>query len=119
MKGFGREHPGNRDHDILADVIGGALVELHAVELRAAVEAPEQEGQCLAEMAECEGGLRKTVEQAAEHQAQRVRAGLDAPFPGGTLEAAVALECRRRRDRIAGMQIDDRVQRLRAFPESE
>ena len=63
-----REHAGGRHHDILADVIGGLSLQFHAVELGAAVEAPELIGQGLAEMAERELRAREAVEQSAEHE---------------------------------------------------
>ena len=114
---LGRAHARRRHHDILLDVLRRRLGELDAVELRPAVEAPEQERQRLAEMAEHQLGAREAVEQAAEHQPQGVRAGLKSPFPGGAAQAGDAFEHRGRGDRIGRMNIDRRAERLGALPE--
>ena len=76
------------------DVIGRLAGKLDAVELGAAVEAPQQVGQRLAEMAEDHLGAGEAVEMAAEHQPQRMRAGLKAPFPGGAAQAGDTFERR-------------------------
>ena len=114
---LGRAHARRRHRDVLLDVLRRRLLELDAVELGAAVEPPQQERQRLAEMAERHLGAREAVEQAAEHQPQRVRPGLEAPFPGGAPQPVVAVERRRRRDRIGRVDVDRRAQRLGALPE--
>src|SRR5262245_54070777 len=78
---IGREHAGGVDDDVAADVIRWPLGELDAVELGAALEPPHQERQRLAEMTEHQRHARKAVEQAAEYEPQRMRAGLERPFP--------------------------------------
>ena len=118
VKRLGRAHAGRRDDNVLFDVFGRRLGKLHAIKLGAAVEAPQQERQRLAEMAEHHLGAGKAIEQSAEHQPQRVRAGLKAPLPGGAAQAVDAFQRGRRRNRIGRMDIDRRAQRLGALPEN-
>src|SRR6476661_2765966 len=68
-------------------------------------------------MAEREARARKAVEYAPEHDAQRVRAGLERPLPGGPAQPIVSVQYGRGRDRVGRMQVDQRVQSLRALPE--
>ena len=68
---------------IFSRIYSEALLELQAVKLGAAVETPQQERQRLAEVAEHQSAAREAVEMPAEHEPQRVRAGLEAPSPCG------------------------------------
>ena len=104
--GSGRAHARRRHHDVFSDVLRGGLGKLDAVELGAAVEAPQQIGQGLAEMAEHELGAGEPVEVATEHQPQRVGAGLEAPFPGGAPQPDMPIKRRGWRHRVGGMDVD-------------
>ena len=61
---IGRAHAGGRHHDVLLDVLRGKLCELDRIEFRpgAAVEAPEQERERLAEMPERKLRARKAID---------------------------------------------------------
>src|SRR3954447_4980879 len=97
-----RAHAGSRDDDVVLDVFRRASAELDRVEVGAgaAVEPPEQERQRLAQMSEAELGARKPVEDPAEDDAERMRAGLERPFPGRAAQSLVTIEHRRRYHRI-------------------
>src|SRR5215475_15552498 len=79
-----RTHPRRCHDDVVLDVLRRELGELHGVEAGsgAAVEAPEQKRQGLAQVAECELGTGKTVEYASEYDPQGMRSGLERPLPG-------------------------------------
>src|SRR5262249_17449442 len=116
---FGRTHAGCRDDEIVLEILRRRLAELDRIKIRssAAVEAPEQERQCLAEMAEADAGTREAVKQPAENQPQRMRSGFERPLPGRAPQSLVALQYRRRADRIDGMQVNERTERFSALPE--
>src|SRR4030081_94041 len=46
-----------------------------------------------------------------------MRPGLERPFPRGAAQAAISFENRKRRDRVGGMEIDQRAERFGALPE--
>src|SRR5215472_17115703 len=116
---FGRTHAGCRYDKIVLEILRRWLAELDRIKIRsgAAVEAPEQERQCLAEMAEADAGTREAVKQSAENQPQRMRSGFEGPFPGCAPQSLVAVQYRRQADRIDGMQVNERVQRFGSLPE--
>jgi hypothetical protein len=114
---LGRAHSGRRHHHILLDVVRRPLLEGDTVELGAAVETPQQVRECLAEMPKGDPRPREAIEHTAKDQAQGMRAGLKAPFPGGAPQAVMAVERRRGRDRVRRMNVDRRLQRLGPFPE--
>ncbi len=114
---LGRAHAGRRHPEIFFDIVGRLLGKLHAVKLGAAVETPQQVRQRLAEMAEHHLGAGKAIEQPAEYQPQGMRAGLETPFPSGAAQAVIALEHGRGHDRIGGMNVDRRAERLGPLPE--
>src|SRR5262249_39926954 len=115
----GSAHPRCRYHDILFDVLGGALRELDRIKVRSgpAVETPQQERQRFAQMSEGEPRAREAIENASEYDAQRMRAGLKGPFPRRPPQSLVAVQHGRRREGIGGVEIDERLERLRALPE--
>src|SRR5262249_31897452 len=115
----GSAHPRCRYHDILFDVLGGALRELDRIKVRSgpAVETPQQERQRFAQMSEGEPRARETIENASEYDAQRMRAGLERPFPRRPPQALVTVQHGRRRNGIGGMHIEESAERLRPLPE--
>src|SRR5262249_50560802 len=112
-------HPRHRYDEIVAKIFRRSPGELDGIKVGtgAAVEAQQQEWQCLAQMSQAYPGAGKAVEQPAEDEAQCVRAGLECPFPGRAAQPLVAFEHRRRRHRIGRMQIDQRAERLGVLPE--
>ena len=68
-------------------------------------------------MAERKPRAREAIENASEYDTQRVRAGLECPFPRRPPQSLVAVQHGRRRDGIGRVQIDERVERLCSFPE--
>src|SRR5262249_53278202 len=100
-------------------VLRRTLGELDRIEVRtgAAVEAPEQERERLAEMAEREPRTREAIEHASKHQPQGVGAGLEGPLPRRPPQALVAVEHGSGRDRIGGVEVDKCAQLLRPLPE--
>src|SRR5438128_5511327 len=98
-------------------VRGRRLWKLYPVEFCTAVEAPEQERQRLTEMSERELHPGEAVEHPADHEAQGVGAGLERPLPHRALQQPVAGQDGMGRDRVGGMKIDQRAERLRALPE--
>src|SRR5215471_14982466 len=85
-------HPRRRHDEIVAKIFRRSPGELDGIEVGpgAAVEAPQQEWQCLAQMSQAYSGAGKAVEQPAEDEAQCVRAGLECPFPGRAPQPLVA-----------------------------
>jgi hypothetical protein len=85
------------------------------------IDAPDQERQGLAEMAEHDLEPRIGVEHAAEHHADRQGRGFHRVAPGGAhhhrevLGVVVVIGVHHRRQRQRGMQIDRHVERLRAL----
>src|SRR5262249_40216498 len=78
---------------------------------------PQQERQRFAQMSEGEPRARETIENASEYDAQRMRAGLERPFPRRPPQALVTVQHGRRRNGIGGVQIDECLERLRPLPE--
>src|ERR1700751_599644 len=78
---LGRAHARSRDDDVLPDVLRRRLFEFEAMKLGAAAEAPQQERQRLAEVAQHQPAAREAVEMSADDEPQRVRAGLETPAP--------------------------------------
>ena len=116
---LGRAHAGRGDLDVRLDVVRHRVLQPDVVEVGpgAAVEAPQQERQGLAHMAEADARLREAVEHAAEDQPQRVRAGFEGPLPGGAAQPRMALQHRRDGHRVGRMDVDQRAERLGALPE--
>src|SRR6516162_7884355 len=116
---FRRAHARGRHHEVVLDVLRGTLCELDGVKIRsrAAVETPEQERQGFPQVPEREPGAREAVEHASEHDAQGVRAGLEGPFPRRPPQPVVAVQHGSGGERVGRMEIDERVQCLRPFPE--
>src|SRR5262245_25940772 len=68
-------------------------------------------------MSEGEPRAREAIENSSEYDAQRMRAGLKGPYPRRPPQSLVAVQHGRRREGIGGVQIDERLERLRALPE--
>ncbi|MDQ0301667.1 hypothetical protein J2S75_000678 [Ancylobacter polymorphus] len=92
---------------------------LAEIEFPSAVEAPEQEGQCLAHMAENDLRLGKAGECSAEDKPQCMGCGLGRPGPDRTTDFGAMGEHGRMVGHGAGMQIDRDVQFLDTLPEGQ
>src|SRR5262250_601295 len=67
-------------------------------------------------MSEGEPRAREALETASKYDAQRMRAGLERPFPRRPPQALVTIQHGGRRNGIGGMQIDECLERLRPLP---
>ena len=77
------EEAARGDVDVIEDVLGRHALEAGHLGWQVVVDAREHEGEHLAHVADHEPQLRMAIEDAAEHHAQDVQAGLRVPAPGG------------------------------------
>src|SRR5262249_52821937 len=108
--------------EVLAQVArqrpGLASAKFGARVAQAMLDSRQQERQPFGEVAEYHCQLRKTIEQTAHDQAQRVRRRLDTEAPGGANERWMpVVDALLAGERIAGVKIEWHAEGFDALPE--
>ncbi len=116
-----REVAAGGDVEVAAEGVAEAHGARGAGTRERLVDAPDQERQRFAEMAEHDLQARIGFEQAAEHETDGERRGLDRVAPGRAhhhrefFDVVVVIGIHHRRHRHRRMQVDRHVERLRAL----
>lgn len=115
--------PGGGQVEVVAEVVADRFFRVaqafaFALHVQAVFQAWQHQWQAFGEVAEDEGQVGVTVEQAAEHQADRVGGGFVGEAPGRADQRWVALvDPSLARQRFAWVQVDRHVECRDSLPE--